>query len=786
MEAKEVEKRKSNDRAREEAEIHTRELELRRKEAMIANGKLEGVVAMAETIDVGFFDYWPTGELIQGNNAFYELSGYPKDPNLNKEYTFLDYCMEEDAATVLEKWNILMAGTPVTFDMRWKNNTPTGQWVQAACTPIFDDAGNIVSISGCTTDISGQKRAQEDALKKAEALEQVRISQARLLQFTDNAPIGIVILGSDGKPLYINRSWFSITDHPETLAPEVDIMSVCYPDDLLKVKRKQEEAINTRKTVEFRARLKKKWTGVDDGLVGQAWVSIMYLPEFDEDGALSRIMSTCTDISHSQFSEHLQRKRLEEAIEAKRRTEAFIDITSHEIRNPLGATVHCADFLQDSFLDMKKLVGSLAEYSKDDKRQQSTITRLEEHLTSGVDAVDTILSCSMHQKRVTDDILSLSKLDSNLLQVSPSTVRATEMLDNVSNFFAVEAGREKIILQTQLDDSLNECNIEWVVVDPGRITQVLVNLVTNALKFTKTSKNKRNVTVRLGASRGPPTDLSVKYAAVENPATAVQTETDINDTIYLWFSVTDSGCGMTEEEQTRMFNRFSQASPKTYNRYGGSGLGLFISKRLVELQGGQIGLASQVDVGSKFAFYVPARQTTKIDLPEPELSLRPKIEALPSDSSTTTTATNGQNTTDCSILVVEDNLVNQKVLQKQLSKIGYKVQIANHGQEALDYLTRTTAWRQQDRAETTPLPDVHIILMDIEMPIMDGLTCSKRIRDLQSSRDIVKHIPIIAVSANARAEQMKQALDAGVDGFITKPFRMPELTSVISNLLKTT
>lgn len=128
--------------------------------------------------------------------------------------------------------------------------------------------------------------------------------------------------------------------------------------------------------------------------------------------------------------------------------------------------------------------------------------------------------------------------------------------------------------------------------------------------------------------------------------------------------------------------------------------------------------------------------------------------------------------------------MNQKVLQKQLSKIGYKVQIANHGQEALDYLTRTTVWRQQDRAETTPLPDVHVILMDIEMPIMDGLTCSKRIRDLQSSRDIVKHIPIIAVSANARAEQMKQALDAGVDGFITKPFRMPELTSVISKLLK--
>lgn len=461
-------------------------------------------------------------------------------------------------------------------------------------------------------------------------------------------------MGSDCRPIYINRSWFSITDHPETPASEVDLESVCYPDDLPMAARKREEAINTRATVEFRVRLKKKWTCVDGSFQGQAWASIMYLPEYDENGVLSRIMSTCTDISHSQFSEHLQRKRLEEAIEAKRRTEAFIDITSHEIRNPLGATVHCADLLQDSFMDMRKLVDTLAQNGKNDESQQGTMARLQEHLTSGVDAVETILSCSMHQKRVTDDILSLSKLDSNLLQVSPTTVRATEMLDNVSNFFAVEAGRERIVLQTQMDDSLKEFNIEWVVVDPGRITQVLVNLVTNALKFTKTSTNKRSVFVRLGASKGPPADLAVKYAAVENPEVKVQPELGTNDTIYLWFSVTDSGCGMTEEEQTRMFNRFSQASPKTYNTYGGSGLGLFISKRLVELQGGQIGLASQVDVGSRFAFYVPARQTTKsTDLPKPGLPTRAKAETLPQDFTLATQASRNQTPSDYSILVVE-------------------------------------------------------------------------------------------------------------------------------------
>jgi signal transduction histidine kinase/FixJ family two-component response regulator len=719
-------------------------------------------------------------------NAYHELTGYPRDPALNEQYTFLDYCHPDDVELAKEKWKVLSGGTATTFEMRWKNDTPTGQWVLAAVTPVFDDAGNLISVSGCTTDIAAQKRAQEDALQRAEALEQVRISQARLLQFTDNAPIGIVILEPSGKPLYINRSWFSITDHPETLASEVDIMSVCYPDDLTRIKRKQEEAITQKKTVEFRARLKKKWTCVDGSFNGQAWVAIMYLPEFDDDGVLIRVMSTCTDISHSQFSEHLQRKRLEEAIEAKRRTEAFIDTVSHEIRNPLGATVHCADFLQDCFVEMRKLVDTLAEDCKSDKSQQSTIVRLEEQLTSGIDAVETILSCSMHQKRVTDDILSLSKLDSNLLQVAPSTVRATEMLDNVSNFFAVEAGREKIVLRTQMDDSLKECNVEWVVVDPGRVTQVLVNLVTNALKFTKTSKNKREIVVRLGASKGQPSNLSIKYAAVENPEVTVQTELGIDAMVYLWFTVTDSGCGMTEEEQTRMFNRFSQASPKTYNRYGGSGLGLFISKRLVELQGGQIGLASQVDIGSKFAFYVLARQTTRsIDSTDPELPIRTKTKALLSTAAGAPTLSVSSTASDYSILVVEDNKVNQKVLQKQLTKLGYEVQIANHGQEALDYLTTTSAWRHKDGVKTTPLPHVDVILMDIEMPVMDGLTCSKKIRELQSSEDIVKHVPIIAVSANARAEQMKQAVDAGVDGFITKPFRMPELTAVISKLLGT-
>lgn len=272
------------------------------------------------------------------------------------------------------------------------------------------------------------------------------------------------------------------------------------------------------------------------------------------------------------------------------------------------------------------------------------------------------------------------------------------------------------------------------------------------------------------------------YATTENPEAQVQPEPITDATLYLWFSVTDTGCGMSEEEQKRMFNRFSQASPKTYTQYGGSGLGLFISKRLVELQGGQIGLSSQVDVGSRFAFYVPAKEDAQsTDKLRPDMAIRTKSKTL--IPTALNGARSGQGSSSYSVLVVEDNLVNQKVLQKHLTKLGHKVQVANHGQEALDHLATTSLWKQDSKLSSRTLPDVDVVLMDIEMPVMDGLTCSSRIRELQASGDIVSHIPIIAVSANARTEQTKQAYDAGVDGFIVKPFRIPELMSAITKLV---
>lgn len=239
--------------------------------------------------------------------------------------------------------------------------------------------------------------------------------------------------------------------------------------------------------------------------------------------------------------------------------------------------------------------------------------------------------------------------------------------------------------------------------------------------------------------------------------------------MYLYFAVKDTGRGLSDDEKTRLFHRFSQASPRTHVQYGGSGLGLFISRELTELQGGEIGVASTADEGSTFAFYIKARKSSR---PQPEVSngfvgssnsptqLSKTITFTSPDAQISTTPPRSQpKYHNYHILLVEDNLINQKVLSKQLRSAGCTVHVANHGVEALDFLSKTTLWNEA--AESHKM-ELSIILMDLEMPIMDGLAATRAIRDMEREGKLNRHVPIIAVTANTRTEQMNLALEAGM------------------------
>jgi CheY-like chemotaxis protein len=242
--------------------------------------------------------------------------------------------------------------------------------------------------------------------------------------------------------------------------------------------------------------------------------------------------------------------------------------------------------------------------------------------------------------------------------------------------------------------------------------------------------------------------------------------------VFLSISVTDTGCGLNEDEKRVLFQRFSQASVRTHTRYGGSGLGLYICRELVDLQGGQIGVTSQKGVGSTFSFFISASRPELQHISQansPNMT-QVRLPTRLSDMQNSTEMVHGQENrvhdTAHEVLLVEDNLVNQRVLAKQLRAQNCIVHIANHGEEALDFIKTTQLWA--DRSNESVL--LSVILMDIEMPVMNGLLCMREIRRLQGSGQISKHIPIIATTANARREQISQALEAGAVSF-SRQFR---------------
>ncbi|THX41315.1 hypothetical protein D6D08_10620, partial [Aureobasidium pullulans] len=403
-------------------------------------------------------------------------------------------------------------------------------------------------------------------------------------------------------------------------------------------------------------------------------------------------------------------------------------------------------------------------------------------------AVNIITSCSSHQKRIVDDLLTLSKLDSNLLQINQASVRATSILDDMRRVFEIEAGRAEIELRIQADPSIKAMKVDNVMLDTGRVHQILINLITNALKFTK-DKPQRRVTITMGSSEKRPSDgilSSIDFALPHTLSDTVRESEAVAsgpETFFIWFTVSDSGRGIKPDEKTKLFSRFQQASPRTYSKYGGSGLGLFISRELAELQGGEIGIASELDVGSTFAFFVKTQPAA----PPIDQRLKNDIAIRPRSGSAQTSFSN--EIVQIHVLVAEDNPTNQKVLKRQLTNKGYIVWTADNGQEAVDFLRQTRYWNAPSSTSSVPSSPstaqekaLHVILMDTEMPIMDGLTAARRIRQMQRDGLLKGHVPILSVSANARPEQTSMAMDAGMDDSISKPFRIADLTTMIDRL----
>ncbi|KAI8627229.1 hypothetical protein F5Y19DRAFT_465994 [Xylariaceae sp. FL1651] len=751
------------------------------------------------------------GKLIFANDAWHKFFG--TNSTTVHSCPWLDYIFPEDVV-LLKQWHDKAARDKKGGTFQLRSRLPFSQDYMysdhrtglCACYADLNQEGEVESIMLLIMDISEVKWIEQQLVNHTRRLQE---SEGNYRDYAEHCPLGIVRMDGEGCVIYGNDAWYEHYDFMRGELPHISQPWLPYVhdddvEDCSDFFRKLQRHSGPE-ACEFR--LKDRTFTTSEGnrtYTNDIYVLATGFSKISQNGTVEYIDFWVTDISDQKMAAKILSDKMEEAIRLKNQQERFIDMISHEIRNPLSAILHCGEEVVDAMKTGRAALDALGYDFLSPEALAPLCQSFRKQLDGALDAANTIMYCVQHQKQIVDDVLTLSKLDSDLLVVSPGPVELIALVRSSLKIFELELKVSDISLAIIEDESLAKLRVDWVMLDPKRFLQIIINLVTNAIKFTKLS-SVRQITIKASAfTQRPTADLlyGVEYVPQRYPPKA-PTSTfrsqvdyhglDAGNDIYLSFSVTDTGTGLTESQKALLFNRFAQASPKTDIEYGGSGLGLFISRQITEMLGGEIGVSSTPGCGSTFAFYVKAQRIARppppTSLAKPDVPIgsslglvteekyRQPIVELETSRIKRHSLAGAQETPARSVLVVEDNLINQKVLCKQLRNRDFLVHAANHGREALDaiYAKRTPSWHNRTA-------DFDVILCDIEMPTMDGIEFTKEVRRLESVGELEGHIPIVGVTANVRSTQVSGAIEAGMDGITTKPYRIHELIEHINRV----
>jgi PAS domain S-box-containing protein len=540
------------------------------------------------------------------------------------------------------------------------------RWFQLRVRAEQDAQGRPIRLAGSMHDIQKQRLAEE-------SLQQARERFDRAVRGTQD---GLWEWDQITRTLWFSPRYEAILGFEEgglmRIAQSAE--AAVHEEDLERFRAAQREHIAGNKPFDIEVRMRTR-SG------GYKWVRVHGDAERDVQGQPLRVSGSMQDVSEAREQRDALIHAKEAALAASRAKSDFLANVSHEIRTPMNGIIGMTSLLLDTRLDVGQR-----------------------------DFAETIRASADSLLSVINDILDFSKIEAGRLDIECIEMEPAANAREVAAIMAFQAAARGLELRVEVAPGVPA----RVMGDPQRIRQCLVNLIGNAVKFTR--RGQIIAELSLAGERG--------------------------DCALVRYEVRDTGIGIEPSVLKTLFQPFVQADSSTTRHFGGTGLGLSIVRRLAEMMGGEVGVESELEKGSRFWFILPLRRVVA-----EAATIRQSRSAAPAP----VIRVRGR------VLLVEDNAVNQTVGRKFLERFGCEVTVVANGLEAIE------AWQREK---------FDLVLMDMQMPVMDGYAAAARIRELE---DGGARTPIVALTANAMSGELERVTSAGMNGLLTKPLDSEEL-----------
>jgi PAS domain S-box-containing protein len=642
------------------------------------------------------------GRFLYANKALLDLWGLTLEEALGKNFFDLQYPPELAERLQRQIQQVFATGERLSDETPYTSLSGTVGYYEYVFCPVLGVNGTVELVAGATRDISTRKAAEKRLVRM----------EARYRGLLEAAPDAMVVVNQAGAIVLGNAQAEKQFGYgrEELLGKKIEDI---IPDGLPEPTKTESPSQRVGTRIELTGRRKGggefpvelMWSSQDSSEEVLVTAAIRDISDrrIAEEALLQRTAALRVEVTERRRAEEEMRVAKDAADVANQAKSEFLANMSHEIRTPLNAIIGMTDLTLDTELTSEQR-----------------------------DGLGTIKLSANFLLGIISDILDYSKIEAGKIELESINFNLRDCVGDALKALAPYAGQKGLELTCDLAPDVPEL----VSGDQGRLRQIILNLVGNAIKFT----HHGEVALKVSSQR------------------------DEYDVKVLQFSVTDTGIGISAENQRLVFHPFTQADSSTTRKYGGTGLGLTISARLVAMMGGRIWLESEIGKGTKFHFTLQFRvldsrtQSGMIGSVEPLMALGreqtssprlPVVQALPRKS--------------LLILLAEDSRINQFVATRMLEKLGHSAIVAANGKEALLLIEAIL---------------FDLVLMDIQMPEMDGLTATMKIRANELSTQV--HLPIIAMTAHAMSGDRERCIEAGMDGYISKPIDRRHLEDAIA------